>query len=356
MFVYVGTSTEPGGAEGIYVYRMDPTTGALTRLHTISGLNSPTWVALHPTRPFLYAVERQVDEEGLRTGAVTAFAIDESSGALAVLNRKPSCGVSPPYVSVHPSGHFAFCANYGSGHVASLPIREDGHLGDAVTIILHEGSSVHPQRQTGPHAHFISPDPSGNYVLACDLGLDKVMIYRVNQSSGALMPNDPPFAQLQPGAGTRHLAFHPSGRHVYVINEIDSTIGAFAYDPGRGAMTHLQTISTLPAGFDGTSHTAQIVVHPNGRFVYGSNRGHDSIAIFAVDQLDGTLTPAGHVPTQGRTPRNFNLDPSATFLYAANQNGNTIVTFRVDAQTGALTPTGQVTENPGPTCIVFRPS
>jgi 6-phosphogluconolactonase len=285
---------------------------------------------------------------------VTAFAVDPDTGGITLLNRQSSCGVSPPYVSVHPSGRYAFAANYASGHVCALPIHDDGTLGEATSVILHAGSGPVPNRQAGPHAHFITPDPTGRYVLACDLGIDKVMVYRFDPDDGKLAPNDPPFAALPPGSGPRHLAFHPGGGFVYVINEIASTLSAFAYDGAQGAMQLLQTISTLPEGFGESNSCAQIVAHPNGRFVYGSNRGHDSIASFAVDETTGRLTPIGHEPTRGKTPRNFNLDPSGAFLYAANQESDTIVVFRVDADTGRLTPTGDVIENPNPVCVIFR--
>jgi 6-phosphogluconolactonase len=355
MIVYVGTYTGQGRAEGIYVYRMDPASGALSPVQTVGGLNSPTFLALHPQRPFLYAVERQWSEEGRSDGVVSAFAIDERTGALTLLNRQSSQGVSPCYVSVHPSGRYAFAANYASGHVAALPIQADGTLGEATSAVHHEGSGPVARRQEGPHAHFVAPDPSGRYVLACDLGIDKVMVYRFDLTSGQLIPNDPPFGRANPGAGPRHLSFHPSGRFVYVINELDSTVSAYAYDGQRGTLELLQTVSTLPEGFAETNHPAQIVVHPSGRFVYGSNRGHDSIAIFAIDQETGRVAFIGHEPTQGKTPRNFNLDPSGTLLLAANQGSDTIVPFRIDQERGTLTPTGHVTQTPNPVCIVFRP-
>jgi 6-phosphogluconolactonase len=218
--------------------------------------------------------------------------------------------------------------------------------------VLHTGRSIHA-RQAGPHAHSIRLDPSGRFVLACDLGLDRVMVYRLDAGSGQLVPSDLPFAQVSSGAGPRHTAFHPSGRFVYVNNEIDSTVSAFAFDAERGALQIVDTRSTLPDGLGGRNSTAQICLHPNGRTLYVSNRGHDSIALFAIDQERGTLTPLGHEPTQGKTPRNFNLDPSGTFLYAANQNSDTIVTFRVDPESGRLRAIGQVTQVPAAVCIVF---
>ncbi|MGH2371587.1 MAG: lactonase family protein, partial [Chloroflexota bacterium] len=248
-FVYIGTYTAQGKAEGIYVYRMDDASGALEHVQTVSGLNSPTFLALHPQQPFLYAVERQGNFEGLNTGAVSAFAVDPATGHLTLLNRQPSGGVSPCYVSVHPSGRHVFAANYVSGHVAALPIEADGQLGAATDVVQHKGKGPNPQRQAGPHAHFITPDPAGKYVLACDLGIDQVLVYRWDGAAGQLVPNDPPSARANPGAGPRHLAFHPSARFVYVLNEIASTLSAFAYDPEHGTLALLETVSTLPEGF-----------------------------------------------------------------------------------------------------------
>ncbi|MGH2367131.1 MAG: lactonase family protein, partial [Chloroflexota bacterium] len=291
-----------------------------------------------------------------RSGSVSAFAVDSATRHLTLLNRQPSGGAGPCHVSVHPTGRHVFVANYGSGHVAALPIQADGQLGAATDVVQHKGKGPDARRQAGPHAHFITPDPAGRYVLACDLGIDQVLVYRWDGAAGGagkLVPNDPPAAAAPPGAGPRHLAFHPSARFVYVLNEIASTLSAFAYDPERGTLQMLETVSTLPEGFAGRNSTAQIVVHPSGRFVYGSNRGHDSIAIFAIAQDTGKLTALGHESTQGQTPRNFNVDPTGTFLLAANQNTNTIVTFRIEQEKGTLTPTGQVTETPSPVCLVF---
>lgn len=353
MFVYVGTFTGSTGSQGIYVYQMDTTTGSLAHLQTVPDLLSPSWVALHPQRRFLYAVERQLTPERSDVGAVSAFGIDEATGALTLLNRQPSGGVSPAYVSVHPSGRYALAAHYGSGQVAALPIGADGRLDVASDVVQHAGRGPDASRQEGPHAHFVTTDPSGRYSMACDLGIDRIMVYQLDLASGKLVSNALPFAQVSSGAGPRHLAFHPSGRHVYVINELDSTLSAFAFDASRGALQIVQTVSTLPGDFRGTSHTAQVVVHPSGRFVYGSNRGHDSIAIFAIDQATGKLALVGHEPSSGKTPRNFNIDPAGAFLLAANQSSNTIVAFRIDQATGRLAATGQVIESPAPVCIQF---
>jgi 6-phosphogluconolactonase len=353
-FVYVGAYTGPGRAEGITVYRMEPGSGALTHVQTVGGIDNPSFLALDPGQRFLYAVSEVQDPGGRTGGAVSAFAVDPATGQLSFLNRQPSHGAGPCHVSVHQSGKYAFVANYGSGHVAALPIGDDGRLGEATAVVEHAGTGPIPRRQAGPHAHFISPDPTGALVLANDLGTDRVMVYRLDRAAGALVPNELPFAQERSGAGPRHLAFHPNGRFVFVLNEIDSTLSAFAYDAERGALRIVQTASTLPEDFSGSNSTAQVVMHPSGRFIYGSNRGHDSIVIFGVDGETGRMTYVGHEPTQGKTPRNFNLDPSGTLLLAANQNTHTIVAFRIDQDSGRLTATGQVTETPSPVCIVFR--
>ena len=359
MFVYVGTFTGDTGAEGISVLDLDTGSGALRHVQTVAGLISPSFLGLHPTGRFLYAVERQWAPGRADVGAVDAFAVDAATGRITALNRQPSGGVSPAHVSVHASGRFAFAAHYGSGQVAVFPISDDGRLGAATHVVQHEGRGPDPARQEGPHAHFVLPDLSGRLVMVCDLGIDRVQIYRLDHAASRLEPAPLAYAQVSSGAGPRHLAFHPSGQFVYVINELDSTISAFAFDPDRGTMRIVQTVATLPDGFIDTSHTAQILVHPSGRFVYGSNRGHDSIAIFAVDDDGGRLSLGGHEPSGGQTPRNFTIDPAGKLLLAANQQSGTIVTFRIDGTSGRLAPTGHTFETPSPVCLVCatdRPS
>lgn len=352
MFVYVGTFTSDTGAEGISVLDLDVASGALRHVQTVPGLISPSFLALHPSGRFLYAVERQWSPERADVGAVSAFAVDGATGRISEIDRRPSGGVSPAHVSVHPSGRFAFAAHYASGQVSVLPISDDGRLSDATHVVQHEGRGPDPARQEGPHAHFVLPDPSGRLVFACDLGIDRVQIYRLDSAAGRLVPATLPYAQVSSGAGPRHLAFDPTGRYVYVINELDSTISAFAFDQERGTLRIIQTASTLPDGFAGTSHTAQILVHPSGRFVYGSNRGHDSIAVFAVDPASGRLSLVGYQPSGGKTPRNFTIDPTGELLLAANQQSGTIVTFRIDGASGRLAPTGRTYETPSPVCLV----
>ncbi len=353
-FVYIGTYTR-GASQGIYGWRLDAASGKLTPLGLVAETVNPSFLAIHPNNRFVYAVSEIAGSGGEKGGAVSAFAIDRQTGGLKFLNRVSSKGSGPCYVSVDRTGKAVLVANYGSGSVAALPIQADGTLAEASSSVQHSGSSVNPRRQQGPHAHSIQPSPDNRFVLAADLGLDQVLIYRFDPAAGTLAPNDPPFARLDPGAGPRHFAFHPSGRYVYVINELGSSLATFAWDAARGAMQPLQTVPTLPKDWQGESTCAEVLAHPGGRFVYGSNRGHDSIAIFAVDRAKGTLTPAGHVSTQGAVPRNFGIDPTGTWLFAANQNSGTVVLFRIDPATGGLTPAGQTLEVSTPVCVRFVP-
>lgn len=356
MFVYVGTYSKygqpgRGRAEGIYVYRLNPDTAELTHLSTVAEVPNPSFLALHPSGDYLYAVNETLEIDGHPGGAVGAYARDRQSGALTFLNREASHGTDPCHLEVDPTGRCVLVANYTSGSVAALPIGADGRVAPASYIDQHSGSSVNPQRQTGPHAHSFPLAPGGRFALCPDLGMDQVLVYDLDAANGTLTHHDPAGPKLAPGSGPRHLDSHPNGRWVYVINELGSTVTTFAWDGEAGTLHELQTVSTLPEGFDGKTTCADIHVAPSGRFVYGSNRGHDSIASFAIDEATGTLTPLGHTPTGGRTPRNFALDPSGTFLFAANQDTDTIVTFRLDPTSGLPTPTGQVTAVPSPVCL-----
>jgi 6-phosphogluconolactonase len=296
-----------------------------------------------------------VGEAGEKLDGVTGFLVDPQSGELTQLNRVPSVGRGPCHITVAPGGRYAAVANYSGGSIAVLPLREDGVLGEASAFVQHTGSSVNPQRQREAHAHSVNFDPSGRFLFAADLGTDQIMIYRFDEAHGTLEPNDPASVQLAPGAGPRHFALHPSGKFAYVINELDNTITAFAFDPATGRLDAVHSVSTLPEEFTGESYTAEIKVHPSGRFVYGSNRGHDSIAIFAVDPASGVLTPAGWASTQGKAPRHFNMEPAGQFLIAANQDSDSLVVFRIDPASGALNATGQAVIVPTPVCVVFRP-
>jgi 6-phosphogluconolactonase len=353
--VYVGTYTG-GESKGIYAWRFDAGLGVATPLGLVAEAANPSFLAADPTNRYLYAASEISSRGGKREGAVSAFAIDSATGKLALLNQVSSRGAGPAFVTVDRAGGNLLVANYGGGSVAVCPIHSDGRLGEATAFVQHTGSSINPQRQREPHAHSINVSPDNRFAIVADLGLDKLLVYRFDAAKGALTPNDPPFAAVKPGSGPRHFTFHPSGRFAYVINELASTVTAFSYDAARGAFTELQTISTLPKDFAGNSTTAEVQVDPAGRFLYGSNRGHDSIAVFAIDPSKGALTPVEHVPTQGKTPRNFRIDPTGSYLFAANQDSGSVVIFRIDARTGRLAPTGKVLAVASPVCVKFVPA
>jgi 6-phosphogluconolactonase len=352
MLVYIGTYTGPQ-SKGIYVSRFDARTGSLSSPELAAETKNPTFLALHPNRRFLYAVAELSSFGGQPGGAVSAFSIDAKTGRLTLLNQQSSCGAGPCHLTLDSKGKCILAANYGSGSIAALPVESDGKLAEASAFIQHEGSSINPQRQTGPHAHFIMADPANRFALTCDLGLDKVLVYRLDPGKASLAPNDPPSVSIKAGSGPRHLAFHPNGRFVYLINEMGSTLTAMGYDSKRGALEELQTVSTLPENFHGASTGAEVQVHPSGRFVYASNRGHDSIAVFAMDAKSGKLTPVEHQATGGRTPRHFAFDPSGQWLLAENQGSDNIVVFGVDSKSGRLMPNGQTIEVSAPVCVQF---
>ena len=350
--VYIGTYTA-GESEGIYLLELDLDTGELTQ-HGLAGeADNPNFLALHPTEPLLYAVGRMPDGEGGTQGALGAFRIDAESGRLTAVNQASSIDGGPCHIAVDRAGRHVAAANYGGGSFLVRAIEDGGGVGETTGHVQHEGSSVHP-RQQNPHAHAVDFAPDGRFLFVTDLGIDKVMIYRYDSETGAVEPNDPPYAEVAPGAGPRHFDFHPSGDFAYVINELDNTVTAFAYDAETGSLETIHTVPTLPEDFEEDNTTAEVRVHPSGRFLYGSNRGHDSIAVFEIDETTGELTPAGHASTQGNTPRNFNVDPSGQYLLAANQNSDNVVVFRIDPGTGMLEPTGGEAEVPSPVCVVFR--
>jgi 6-phosphogluconolactonase len=354
MLVYFGTYTG-AKSKGIYVSRFDSATGRLTSPELAVETPSPSFLAIHPNKHFLYAAGETTNLGGKPVGSVSAFKLDANSGQLTLVNQEPSGGAGPCHLAVDPTGKCLLVANYGSGSIAALPIQPDGSLAAPSTVIQHQGSSVNPQRQAGPHAHFITPAPRNRFALACDLGLDQVLVYRFDPAKSSLVANVPPCAAVKPGSGPRHLAFHPSGRFVFLINEMGSSLIVFAYDAKRGALKELQTISTLPENFAGNSTCAEVQVHPSGKFVYGSNRGHDSIAIFGFDTASGKLTLLEHQPTQGKTPRHFALDPAGNWLLAENQDSDNVVAFRVNAKTGRLSPAEQTVSVGAPVCSVFVP-
>jgi 6-phosphogluconolactonase len=345
--VYFGTYTDTK-SKGIYLSRFDPATGRLSAPELAAVTRNPTFLAVHPNGRYLYAANEVSD-----ASAVSAFALDTNTGKLTLLNQQTSGGSGACHISVDATGKCLLVANYNSGSIAALPIHPDGSLGEATTTIQHTGSSVNPARQAGPHAHFILPSPDNRFALNCDLGLDKVFVYRLDADAAKLSPADPPFATIAPGAGPRHLTFSPDGKFVYVINELASTISVFTYDTPRAAMTEVQIVSTLPKDFSGNSTAAEIATHPSGKFLYGSNRGHDSIALFAVDQKSGKLTFVEHQSTQGQTPRHFAIDPTGRWLFAENQASDSVIVFAINPDTGKLKPTGQSVSLGSPVCAVF---
>lgn len=363
VLVFIGTYTDAilfgtgeilqGKGEGIYAYRLDRSSGALEFVGKTTGITNPSYLAFDATQKFLYAVNELKTYEGKPSGTVSAFAVDAKTGKLDFLNRQLTHGTDPCHVLVDAQRKHVFVANFSSGSVCVLPVREDGSLGAASDFIQHLGSGIDPARQKGPHAHSVTLDASNRFAFVPDLGLDRLLVYRYDPQRGMLEANATPWIKMQPGAGPRHVCFHPGGKFAYVVNELDSTVAALSCDARAGTFDYLQSVPTLPAGFAGESTCADIQVSPSGKFVYASNRGHDSIAIYRIDPFAGTLGSVGHEPTQGKTPRSFGIDPTGSFLLAANQDSDTVVTFRIDPDSGMLRSTGQVTQVPTPVCVKF---
>jgi len=354
--VYFGTYTGRK-SKGIYVSRFNLTSGRLAAPELAAETISPSFLALHPKRRFLYAVNEMNKFGGKPVGAVSAFSIDAQTGRLSLLNQIASGGDGPCHLIVDKGGKNVLVANYGGGSVAVLPLARDGSLREISSFIQHQGTSVDAQRQEGPHAHGIYLDAANRFAYVPDLGLDKVMIYRFAPGPGTLTPNEPAFASIGSGAGPRHFALHPKGKFAYVITEMKCTVAALACDPKSGGLQELQTISTLPAGVavEPGYSTAELFVHPSGKFLYGSNRGHDTIVVYAIDAKTGRLTLVEHVPTQGKIPRSFGLDPGGRWLLAANQNSDSVVVFRIDDRSGRLAATGQTIEVGAPVAVTFVP-
>jgi 6-phosphogluconolactonase len=344
--VYIGTYTG-GDSEGIYTFTLDGESGEPGEASLAVSTENPSFLALHPEKALLYACGQAGQE-----GAVSAFRIEGATGKLTLLNTVSSEGKGPCHVDVSPSGRHVAVANYSGGSMALLPINETGSLEMASATQRYEGQGPHPTRQQAAYAHAADFGPEGRALYVTDLGTDRVHVYGYDAEAGTLVPAEPPAAILAPGAGPRHLDIHPNGRFAYVVNELDNTVTAFARDD-TGNLETIQTVRTLPDDFAAENTTAEIVVHPSGAFVYASNRGHDSIAGFAIDAETGRLTAIGHTPTGGKTPRNFSITPDGRFLLAANQDTNTVVIFRIDTATGALSATGGVVDVSKPVCIVF---
>jgi 6-phosphogluconolactonase len=347
----VGTYTGEH-SRGIYALRFDDRRGSLTPATLVAETRNPSFLAASGDGRHVYAVNEVSDAGEARSGGVTAFSLDPAGPTLQDIGRQLSMGADPCHLALDRTGRFLAVANYSGGTFAILPVGDDGTLGPALAVVGAEGAGPNAQRQQGPHGHQVVFDPSNKYLLAVDLGVDKVLVYRFDERTGALTPNEPAFTAVAPGSGPRHLAFHPDGTHVFVINELASTIATLGWDGRTGTLTPRFTVSTLPAGASGDNTTAEIAVHPGGRFLYASNRGDDSIAVFAIAD-DGALRLVHHEATRGRTPRHFTIDPTGRWLLVGNQNSNTITVFRIDDATGALTSTGTETPVGAPVCLLF---
>lgn len=352
--VYVGTYTDHG-SKGIYAYRFNATTGQLTTLGLAAESDEPSFLTVDASGNFLYAVNEIESYEGRPTGAVSAYAIDSATGKLSLLNRVSSSDGGPAHITLDQSGKYALVSNYTRGSVAVFPVLRDGRLGEVSAFVQHHGSSVNKERQEGPHAHAVALSPDNRFAVVTDLGLDQVISYPFDAIKGSL-GQDPDIHKTSSGSGPRHLVFGPSGKLLYVINEMQSTVVTYAYDSTNGGLRELNTISTLPDGFSGPNNAAEIAIHPSGKFLYASNRGHDSIAVFSIDPSTGTLTRLEFVPVRGKTPRNFAIDPTGAWLLSANQESNDVVVFRINPKTGRLALTGQVIQVPSPACVEFVPA
>tara|TARA_Y100000588_G_scaffold393160_1_gene507836 strand:- start:170 stop:1258 length:1089 start_codon:yes stop_codon:yes gene_type:complete len=353
--VYVGTYTNgESQSEGIYVYRFDLANGDLTHLSTCRGIDDPSFLDYSPGRKFLYAVSEVDQINGIEGGGIAAFSIDQTTGGLTFLNMESTHGAYPCHVQLDKSAKYVLAANYMGGNIAVFPRLDNGKVGPACDVVqLTVFSNVNPERQEAPHAHSVNFSPDNKWVYVANLGADKVMIYGMDLEQGKLIPASKSYVDISPGEGPRHWDFHPNGRWAYLINELGNTINSYDYNPEDGSLTAINTVKTLPKDFDEWSNTADIHVHPNGKFVYGTNRGHDSLVMCEVDQATGALTVLGYQPTGGSYPRNFGIDPTGTFLLVANRDTNDITTFFIDRDSGLLLPNGQVTTVPQPVCIRF---
>jgi len=341
LLVYVGTARYTGGvSKEILAFRFNTKTAELSSVGVAGEADNPGFLAIHPNQRYLYAVNESGNQQAMTGGAVSSFAIDSKTGKLKFLGKVPTHGAHPCHLTVDKSGKYVVVANYFGGAVESFPVKADGQLGEAASVIRHHGSSVNKERQEAPHPHGVKVSPDSRFAVAADLGIDKLMIHRFSLKDGSLTPNSPPSAELSPGAGPRHLAFSPNGKFVFSVNELNSTVSSFVCDLSGGGLRLSQTISTLPKDFKGENSGAEIEVSPSGKVLYVSNRGHNSIAVFSIDDTKGTLTPIEHVSTRGKTPRGFGIDPNGSHLIVGNQDSQNLIVFRIDARTGRLTQVG----------------
>jgi 6-phosphogluconolactonase len=359
--VYVGTYTAaPSKGKGIYLFQLQTEHLDVSQNITLAPLGvavetaNPSFFEIDFKRRLLFAVNELETFQGKPGGAVSAFSIDDATGKLTLINQRPSMGAGPCHLTLDREGRNLLVANYGGGSVAVLPVASDGKLGEATSFIQHTGRSIHEQ-QKGPHAHCVTVDAANRFALVCDLGLDKILVYKLDAKQGKLTPADPPFAAVKPGSGPRHLAFGRDGKFAYVINELTSTVSVFSYDANNGSLKEVQSISTLPGYYDGPNTGAEISVHPGGKFLYASNRGHNSVVLFEIDPAKGTLTFVEEQGTGGNKPRHFGLEPSAKHLAIANQASDTLLACRIDAGNGRLKPSGVFASAPSPVCVKFLP-
>ena len=335
--------------ESVHLFQLNLQDGSLKKLNAVDGLSNPSFLKIHPNGKYLYTVNEVSTFDGKKSGGVTAFALDVNGGKLNKINQQPSGDTGPCHLTVDATGKYVLVAHYGGGSTSVLPIKKDGSVGAVVSQIKHKGSSVH-SRQKAPHAHAVHVGPNNKFAFAPDLGIDKVLVFSFDEKTGAIAETKFDGAKLEPGSGPRHFGFHPDGKFAYVINEIKQTVTAFRYNAKRGRLRTLQTLSTVPHPVDGNS-TAEVLVHPTGQFLYGSNRGHNSIAMFRINEKNGKLTALGHESTRGSTPRNFGIDPTGQFLLAANQQSDNVAVFRINQETGKLKFTGNEIKLSKPVCV-----
>ncbi len=357
MLLYVGTYTQKG-SEGIYVYKFNQETGNLSKLYTVKNVVEPSYLTIEKGRKFLYAVNETEEYEGKKSGAVSAFAIDQKTGDLKFLNKVASLGGAPCFITVSENKKFVLVANYLGGNVAVFPINDDGSLGASIDLRQNVGTGPNKDRQEAAHAHSITLDEKSRFAVACDLGADKIFIYQFDEKNGKLKANpNQPFYQAKAGAGPRHFAFHKNGKLAFAINELDMTISALEYDDKKGTLKEIQTVSTLPADASRKGATcADLHISPDGKFIYGSTRGHNSLTVFKIDEKNGKLEFVQNISTGGKTPRNFTIAPNGKFLLAANQSSDSIIVFSIDEETGKLTQTENKATVSMPVCLKLIPA